>query len=181
MDRLEEHLHVGALFLTGQHDVEFGLVYCIVLAHPDRRRRLKLTGTVVRIDEGAKAGVAMVLANFNDDLRDRIASFGSGSAGTERTLLERAAKLPGSEQRKLARSRLRDERVVAERLLGKVVWEDLLRNPNITQPEVARIAQRHDLPIPRSGGAGGSEESQDTRKAKLARDPTRASPVRVNG
>ena len=38
------------------------------------------------------------------------------------------------------------ERIILERLYGKNVWEALLRNPQLTGPEVARIARMGSLP-----------------------------------
>jgi hypothetical protein len=41
-----------------------------------------------------------------------------------------------------------NERMVLERIYGKSVWEALLRNPRLTMPEVARIANMGALPGP---------------------------------
>ena len=40
------------------------------------------------------------------------------------------------------------DRILLERIYGKLVWEALLRNPRITAPEVARIARMGALPKP---------------------------------
>lgn len=58
-----------------------------------------------------------------------------------RNVQERIRGLTGADQQKLARSGEQTERVALERIYGKAVWENLLRNPKITQPEVARIAR----------------------------------------
>jgi hypothetical protein len=61
---------------------------------------------------------------------------------------ERLRGLPLHEVVKVARSGHQAERVVVERLYGKAVWEALLQNPNLTPPEVARIARMGTLPRP---------------------------------
>lgn len=60
----------------------------------------------------------------------------------------RIRKLPVGERMKLARDGQLEERVLLERLFGKLVWEELLRNPAITPPEVARIANKGTVPRP---------------------------------
>lgn len=52
------------------------------------------------------------------------------------------------DQLKIAHRGTLGERVVLERLYGKLVWEALLRNPRVTVPEVARIARMGALPRP---------------------------------
>lgn len=61
---------------------------------------------------------------------------------------ERLRGLPLHEVLKVARSGHQTERIVVERLYGKAVWEALLQNPNLTPPEVARIARMGQLPRP---------------------------------
>jgi hypothetical protein len=56
--------------------------------------------------------------------------------------------LSPAEQLKLARGGSLQERTALERIYGKHVWETLLRNPRITQPEVGRIARMGALPVP---------------------------------
>lgn len=63
-------------------------------------------------------------------------------------LHERLRGLPLHEVLRVARSGHQTERVVVERLYGKAVWEALLQNPNLTPPEVARIARMGTLPRP---------------------------------
>jgi hypothetical protein len=61
---------------------------------------------------------------------------------------ERLRGLPLHEVMRIARTGHQTERVVVERLYGKAVWEPLLQNPNLTPPEVARIARMGTLPRP---------------------------------
>ncbi len=60
----------------------------------------------------------------------------------------RLRNLSLAEQQKIAQRGEHQERVLLERLYGKLVWEALLRNPRITTPEVARIAKMGALPKP---------------------------------
>jgi hypothetical protein len=58
----------------------------------------------------------------------------------------RIRKLSPHEQKKLAREGRLEDRVALERAFGNAVWEDLLRNPQLTVPEVARIAAKGTVP-----------------------------------
>ena len=49
---------------------------------------------------------------------------------------------------RVAKSGQLAERTALERIYGKAVWEALLNNPNLTPPEVARIARMGTLPKP---------------------------------
>jgi len=59
---------------------------------------------------------------------------------------DRLRGLSIAEQHKAARSGQVNERVALERIYGSTVWEALLKNPEITIPEVARIARMESLP-----------------------------------
>jgi hypothetical protein len=61
---------------------------------------------------------------------------------------ERLRGLPVVEQLRVAREGDQTERVVLERLYGKIVWETLLRNPRLTVPEVSRLARMGTMPRP---------------------------------
>ena len=63
-------------------------------------------------------------------------------------LMQRVRMMPLSEAMRLARSSDQQERVILERLHGKLAWEALLRNPGLSSPEVARIASMGTLPSP---------------------------------
>jgi hypothetical protein len=74
---------------------------------------------------------------------------GEASGGTApRNVYERMRGLTLVQQFKVARAGELNERVALERLYGKAVWEQLLRNPRITPHEVARIARMGNLPRP---------------------------------
>lgn len=61
---------------------------------------------------------------------------------------ERLRGLSVAEQLRVARDGSPTERVVLERLYGKMVWEALLRNTRVTVPEVARLAKMGTMPRP---------------------------------
>lgn len=65
-----------------------------------------------------------------------------------RNVYERLRGLTLVQQYKIARSGELHERVALERIYGKTVWEQLLRNPRLTAAEVARIARMGTLPRP---------------------------------
>jgi hypothetical protein len=58
----------------------------------------------------------------------------------------RIRKLGITERLRLARDGQLEDRVMLERVYSKLVWEDLLRNPGISVPEVARIANKGTAP-----------------------------------
>lgn len=61
---------------------------------------------------------------------------------------ERLRGLSVAEQQKVARGGDLNARIALERIYGKMVWEALLRNSQVTIPEVARIARMGALPKP---------------------------------
>lgn len=60
--------------------------------------------------------------------------------------ITRIRKLSATDRTKLARDGQLEDRLMLERVFGKAVWDELLRNPGITVPEVARIAQKGTAP-----------------------------------
>ena len=65
-----------------------------------------------------------------------------------RNVHERVRALSLRERETVARQGALTERVALERAFGSSVWEGLLQNPQITPPEVARIAKNGTLPRP---------------------------------
>jgi hypothetical protein len=61
---------------------------------------------------------------------------------------EKLRGLTINEQLRVARDGTITERIVLERLYGKVVWEALLRNTRVTIPEVSRLARMGTMPRP---------------------------------
>lgn len=58
----------------------------------------------------------------------------------------RIRKLTMAERIRLARDGQLEDRVMLERVYSKLVWEELLRNPGVSVPEVARIATKGTAP-----------------------------------
>jgi hypothetical protein len=80
-----------------------------------------------------------------DDSRDEGAS---PSRLHPKSVLERVRAFTIRERDACARSGTLSERVALERCYGSAVWEPLLSNPQITPPEVARIARNGTIPKP---------------------------------
>lgn len=72
----------------------------------------------------------------------------SASVSTGLSLYDRTRKLTLRQRDTVARSGSLAERVALERTFGSSVWEALLQNPQISLPEIARIAKNGTLPIP---------------------------------
>lgn len=70
------------------------------------------------------------------------------SSRRARSIYERLRGLNGAQRDKLARSGGLTERTALERLFGSVVWDALLVNPQVSGPEVARIAKNGGAPQP---------------------------------
>ncbi len=72
------------------------------------------------------------------------------STGSEQpaSLQLRLRQLAIHEVHRVARSGHLAERIALERIYGKMIWETLLQNPNLTPPEVARIARMGTLAKP---------------------------------
>jgi hypothetical protein len=99
---------------------------------------------------------------------------GADIDGTKKVPLniyERIRKLHLRERELIGRSGTLAERVALERAFGGSVWEALLQNPQLTAPEVARMAKNGSLPIPLVGvivGNSGWLGSGEVRRALLS-------------
>ena len=67
---------------------------------------------------------------------------------TPANVQERLRGLSVIEQQRVARDGSITERIVLERLYGKIVWEALLRNTRVSVPEVSRLAKMGTMPRP---------------------------------
>jgi hypothetical protein len=107
------------------------------------------------------AGVGLELGELSAELlrgflerptRERMDGVGKGSAppvvGQGTNPLERVRQLSLRERDQVARRGPLSERVALERVFGSLVWEALLENPQLTVPEVARIAKNGTLSLP---------------------------------
>lgn len=70
------------------------------------------------------------------------------AAKEARNIYERIRQLSLRERETVGRSGVLSDRVALERTFGGSVWEALLQNPQLTVPEVARIAKNGTLPVP---------------------------------
>lgn len=99
-------------------------------------------GTPVTPDPHAGAPLdAEAIDRDDESSEDRVAK---AYAGDPRFLRLRGLGL--AERAKVAREGFLEDRVMLERMYGRAVWEDLLRNPQLTPPEVARIAGKGTVP-----------------------------------
>jgi Tfp pilus assembly protein PilZ len=76
---------------------------------------------------------------------------GVSAAPRPRNVHERVRALSFREREAMARQGTLSERVALERCYGASVWEALLQNPQLTPPEVIRIAKNGNLPRPLVG------------------------------
>jgi hypothetical protein len=139
----------------------------LVLVHPDGGNRLSIRAEVVWVQaEGPGKGVGVELRELDvERLRAFVESVGqpvpppdetpdaadddaSGSADRAIGLYEKIRNLSTRERETCARSGSLTERVALERCYGTSVWEGLLQNPQVTPPEVARIARNGTVPVP---------------------------------
>jgi hypothetical protein len=154
------NLRNGGAMARGAIDAEEGQSRRIALVHPGDGAVLELDARVVWVGEqdGARV-VGLALAGFGPELRQRLAAFvaehrepasapAPEAKGPAQTIYDRLRGLSTAEQHRVAREGEATERMVLERIYGKSVWEPLLRNPRVTPPEVARIANMGSLPVP---------------------------------
>ena len=123
--------------------------------HPDGRQFSIAAETVfIKSDEpGAGVGLALVgldaakLVELEAFVRQPAEAPSAVAAGP-RNVFDRIRQLGLRERETVARQGLLADRVALERAFGSGVWEGLLRNPQLTTPEVAQIAKKGALPVP---------------------------------
>jgi hypothetical protein len=127
---------------------------CIV--HPTTAAELRLEAEAVwvKADEPG-AGVGLEL-RMTPDTAQRLGEFPDAASETpdervSRNVYERVRSLSSRERETMARQGSLMERVALERTYGSSVWEGLLSNPQLTPPEVMRIAKNGTLPQPLAG------------------------------
>lgn len=156
---LEQNLKNGGVLARGAFEVREHEVRDVVLVHPVDGASLTLAAEVVWVGgAGADKSVGLAFRGFGPEVRERLRAFVAEhrEAAEERhaesaaalRVHERLRGLSVAEQHRIARTGEVNERIVLERIYGKSVWEPLLRNPRLTLPEVARIAQMGSLPFP---------------------------------
>jgi hypothetical protein len=156
----EENLRKGRAFVVGAAELAERERCSLVVVHPASGATLSLEAEVVWVKrEAPGAGVGVQLVGFDDEARRALAEFVASSPpapepeethspGAPRNLHERVRALSLAERITVARQGSLPERVVLERTFGASVWEGLLLNPQITPPEVAKIAKNGTLPRP---------------------------------
>jgi hypothetical protein len=124
----------------------------VVLVHPESGEELSLLAEAVWVGEGeGEALAAFQFVDFDEKLSARLQSFVAGpkeEKAQQKSVHERLRGLSAVEQSRIAREGSISERTALEKIYGKAVWEPLLRNPKLSQPEVARIARMGNLPRP---------------------------------
>jgi len=152
----ERNLRNGGAMACTAIDAAEGQCRKVVIVHPGDGQALELEGRVVWVGEqdGARV-VGLAFVGFGPEMRQRIAEFvaahkeaAPAGKSAAQTVYDRLRGLSGAEQMRIAREGEVTERMVLERIYGKAVWEALLRNPRLTPPEVARIANMGSLPVP---------------------------------
>jgi len=170
----EQNLRKGRAFLAGARGVEIRERCEVRLVHPESQATLCLPAEAVWVkpDEPG-AGVGVQLLDVDAESLARLEAFVTG-AGAEGSIAVDAATSRGSpagpsapvperqtrnvhdrvrqasipERDAMARHGTLPERIALERRYGGAVWEALLQNPQLTPPEVTRIAKNGGLPKP---------------------------------
>jgi hypothetical protein len=129
----------------------------VVLARQDTGQAFEWPGQVVWIcREGPSMGTGVELGELDAERRKQLDHFlQSAEPQAEpqpevrhRNLHDQVRELNAIGREKMARSGTLPERVALERHFGGAVWEGLLQNPQLTLPEVVRIAKNGGLPKP---------------------------------
>jgi hypothetical protein len=175
-EALRQDLLHGRAFVPGATGLEVFMPCELALHRPEGGEPLVVGATVVApleaqaeergvrlmLDEGASAlleawGAGSVTDADADSGSDSGSDAGADTeadsgADPARPSLSPAARLKEltmTEQIKLARtSQSLTERTVLERMLDRTAWPELLRNPHVTVPEIARIARKGTVPRP---------------------------------
>jgi hypothetical protein len=144
----------GRIFVSGVPTVQVRDACELCIVHPTTGAELRLEAEAVwvKADEPG-AGVGLEL-RLGTDAAQRLAEFPDATADEERVsrnVYERVRSLSSRERELMARQGSLMERVALERTYGSSVWEGLLSNPQLTPPEVMRIAKNGTLPQPLAG------------------------------
>jgi hypothetical protein len=156
---------VGATELAERQACELEIV------HPVTGRSFCISAEAVWIQPGV--GVGLELVGLDSDKRRELEAFigeaqpePAASEGAEPTadengdpakgLYERIRELKSHERDIVARQGSLPERVALERCFQGAIWEGLLQNPQLTPPEVARIAKNPGLPAALAASIAGN-------------------------
>jgi hypothetical protein len=146
----EQNLRKGRAFAAAETGVTERERCELVIAHPERETEVAVAAEAVWI---GPTGVGFEFVNFDAEAKKRLAEFIAdedvdADERNARNIHERVRKLTNREREELARRGSLPERTALERAFGGSVWEGLLQNPQLTPPEVARIARNGSLPKP---------------------------------
>jgi hypothetical protein len=161
----ESELRHRRAFVAGRFALADRQRCSLVVVHPDGRQfAIAAEAVFIKSDEpGAGLGLALIgldsatLADLEAFVRPRAevprvgvppADASPAVVAGPRNVYDRIRHLGLRERETVARQGLLAERVALERAFGSSVWEGLLRNPQLTIPEVAQIAKKGALPIP---------------------------------
>jgi hypothetical protein len=155
---VDANLKKARAFVRGSHALGERERCELVLVHPQHDGRLTLQAEAVWVGPD---GVGLELLEF-DSAKPSIEAFAAeGSAADAETdeganrqvrnLHDKMRHLSLREREEIARRGSLSERVALERAFGGAVWEGLLQNPQLTPPEVMRIAKNGTLPKPLVG------------------------------
>ncbi len=145
-----DNLEKGRAFVAGAGGVVERERCEIAIVHPESEDELLLEAEAVWITSD---GVGFAVLDLSDERKQELAAFVSAGAPARdappaRHVQERIRSLTLRERDELARRGSLVERVALERIYGTAVWESLLQNPQLTPPEVARIARNGTLSKP---------------------------------
>ncbi len=157
----ETELKHRRAFIPGQFSLEPRSSCRLLLVHPDGEQ-LEFEAEAVFVNADPPfAGVGLELValpsgilqdflkrpfateNHHTEIEPTIAATSQGTSP-----LERVRQLSLRERDQVARRGPLVERIALERVFGSLVWEALLDNPQLTVPEVARIAKNGTLSLP---------------------------------
>jgi hypothetical protein len=91
---------------------------------------------------------AKLSTNVSKASRQPSQKAGTYSGSYTQNIHQKVRTLSAPERERLARSGSQAERVALERAFGATLWEALLSNPQVTSPEVAKIAKNRTAPAP---------------------------------
>lgn len=150
----KENLCKRRAFVPGRCAVQERSHVAVRLDRADTQESFDWGGEVVWISrEGPMLGTGIELVTLGEFEQVELEQFlaareASDDAERIRNVHDRVRQLSTIERDKLARTGRLPERVALERQYGGVVWEALLQNPQLTQPEVVKIAKNGGLPKP---------------------------------
>lgn len=149
----EENLIKGRAFVEGHVAAEERSRVRLVFLRPGTDSTFECWGEVMWINrDGAVPGTGVKLARLTQTERRALHRFASSVPRPSELPIPLQSRvvpeLSAEEREVVARTGPLSERVALERHFGSVVWGGLLQNPDLTAPEVARIAQHATLPRP---------------------------------